>query len=95
MDAQTIIAAVLATLTVGGAVVGIALHAGKSRDMAESALHKLRNVEQAHLGHVTHADTVYARKDALEPQFKAIAESLDRIEQRQNKLIDRFMGPSA
>lgn len=92
MDAQTIIAAIVATLAVGGSIVGIAMYAGKSRDVADDALHKARNVETAHAGHVAFVDRTYMRKETIEPQLKHIAESVKRIEDRQSVLFDRLMG---
>lgn len=89
MDAQTVIAIVLGALSVGGAIVGIALYAGKSRDLAEDALHKVRNVESAHHGHIAHVDATYARKDTTAIELRHIRASLERVEQQISTLVER------
>lgn len=91
MDAQSIVAIIGGALAVGGAIVGIALHAGKSRDVAESALHKARNVETVHSGYVIHVDQTYARKAEIAPELNAIKASLARIEKHQDMMAQRFM----
>lgn len=95
MDAQTIIAGITGAIAVGAAIVGIAMHASKSRSVADDAIHKARNVESAHHGFVAHVDRTYVRKETIGPQLAAIHDSLDRIERRQGNLIDRLMGPGA
>lgn len=95
MDAQTVIAAIVGAVTVGGAIVGIALHAGKSRHVADSALHRTRNIEAAQTAHVAHVERTFVRKDTIGPQLDAINRSLERIETRQTALVDRFLGPGA
>ena len=95
MDAQTLIAAIAVTVTLGGAIVGISMHAGKSRGVAITALHKARNVEDAHHGFVAHVDRTYVRKETLTPQLNAMKDALKRIEDRQTVLFDRLMGPGA
>lgn len=94
-DAQTIIAAIVATVTVGMAIAGIAMHAGTSRSLANSAIHRVRNVEDAHHGFVAHADRTYVRKETLMPQLDDMKDALKRIEDRQSMLWDRPMGPGA
>ena len=95
MDAQTLIAAIVGTVTVGAAIVGIAMHAGKSRSVADDAIHKARNVEGAHTGFVAHVDRTYVRKETLSPQLNDMKDALKRIEERQTVLFDRLMGPGA
>lgn len=92
MDAQTVLGAIGAALAVGAAIVGIAMHAGKSRSVADDAMHKARNVEAAHHAFTAVVDHTYVRKDAIAPRLDAIDASLKRLEEQQAKVFDRLMG---
>lgn len=80
MDAQTVLGIILGSVTLCGSIVGVALYAGKSRDVAEAALHKTRNLEQAQINYTTHADLVFARKDVIAVELANIREGQERIE---------------
>lgn len=95
MDAQTVVALVGLALTGGTALVVVTVYAVNARKEADGASHKARNVESALTAHVEKSDRVYVRKETLGPQIEAIQQSLERIEDRQGRLIDRFMGPGA
>jgi hypothetical protein len=92
MDVATLVALTGLALTGGTGLVAVTVYAATTRDLAEQASHKARNVEQAHAGLVAHADQVYARKDAIEPQLRTINDSLKRIEHRQDDLFDKLSG---
>lgn len=87
MDAQVLGLGV----TLGTVVVGVTLYAARGRAIAESALHKARNVENAHVLYVAHADQVFARKETIGPQLASITAALDRIERNQEAMAQRFM----
>lgn len=78
-------------VTLGTAIVGVTLYAAKARGTAEGAMHKARNVEQAHTAYIAHADAVFVRKETIAPQLATITATLERIERNQEALTQRFM----
>lgn len=90
MDAGTI-AAIGLGITTGTSLVLVTVYAVNTKGVANNALHKAKNVEQAHTGFVRHADTVYARKETIGPQLVAMTAALERIERNQEALTKRFM----
>lgn len=95
MDAEALKAITEVGLACGTAIVGVTLYVSYASSTAKSAARRARNVETALNAHISNDDHVYARKDAIDPQFKAISDSLKRIEDRQTSLVDRLIGPGA
>ena len=90
MGAETVIAIILGAVTVGGAIVGVALYAGKSRDVAETALHRTRNIEAAQQGFAAHVDATFARRDTVAIELGHIRESQARMEQQLGQLVAKL-----
>lgn len=102
MDAQTFTAIVGMSITLGTAIVIVTVYAvttrgktsGNSRDIVriDAVVHKHAN----RLALIPEKpDDIYARKETITPQLDAVRQSLERIEERQSKLVDRLMGPGA
>lgn len=95
MDAQTVMGVIGAGLAVVSAIAGVSMYSGKTRNVANGAMHKARNVETALQAHRESTDRLYVRKDVLGPQLRALQETVDRMDARQEKFFDRMIGPGA
>jgi hypothetical protein len=79
MDGSVIFSIVGVGFTLGSGLVAVTVHATKTRDIADSAAHKARNIEQAQTAAAAKADATFARKDVIAAELLGIRDSLDEI----------------
>lgn len=96
MDAQTVIALLGLAFVAGSALVAVAVHAGKTRSMAET---NTKDIDA--LGRKVHRhsnrfdliperpDDVYARQDTMQMAIDHIRESQERMEKQLAVLVER------
>ena len=96
MDAETVITLIGLAIVVGSTLVAVALHAGKTRNMAET---NTKDIDA--LGDKVHKhgnrlsmipekpDDVYARKDTVAIELAHIRDSQERMEKQIATLVDR------
>lgn len=100
MDAQVVIAMLGLSVSVGAILVGITMYAVKARGVAEAAGHKARGVEGALTTFKATAELIFARKDTIDAELRAVRGTVERIAEQQDKMMDRqtaifdrLMGP--
>ena len=96
MDAQTVVTIIVGAVTVTTAIVGIALHAGKTRNMAETNTKDLDALGDKVHKHGNRLqlipekpDDVYARQDVVAIELAHIRDSQARMEKQISTLVER------
>ncbi len=79
----------------GTSLVAITVHATRTRNVADDTQGRVVQIEAWRNRLPRDLDIIYLRRNEADVQFRALTESLARIEARQTKIADRLLGPGA
>lgn len=85
MDTETTVRTIYALIGAGTAFAAVVAFVYNTRGIATNADHRSRNLDQWRALLPSQLDSTYARKDVLAVELKAIRESLERVEARQQR----------